>query len=38
METTDTFAGPELTKDEILAGPNAPIIVFDGVVSPSTRR
>ncbi len=31
METTDTFAGPELTKDEILAGPNAPIIVFDGV-------
>ena len=31
METTDTFAGPELTKHEILAGPNAPIIVFDGV-------
>ena len=31
METTDTFAGPELTKQEILDGPNAPIIVFDGV-------
>src|SRR5215207_9161073 len=31
METTDTFAGPELTKREILDGPNAPIVVFDGV-------
>src|ERR671912_1572891 len=31
METTDTFAGPELTKQEILDGPNAPIVVFDGV-------
>src|ERR671912_200496 len=31
METTDTFAGPELTKQEILDGPNAPVIVFDGV-------
>src|SRR5215207_316956 len=31
METTDTFAGPELTKREILDGPNAPVIVFDGV-------
>ena len=31
METTDTFAGPELTKQEVLDGPNAPVIVFDGV-------
>jgi phospholipid/cholesterol/gamma-HCH transport system ATP-binding protein len=31
METTDTFAGPELTKRDILDGPNAPIVVFDGV-------
>src|SRR5215203_4209660 len=31
METTDTFAGPELSKQEILDGPNAPVIVFDGV-------
>src|SRR5215212_4415595 len=31
MQTTDTFAGPELTKQQILDGPNAPVIVFDGV-------
>src|SRR5215212_8463266 len=31
MQTTDTFAGPELTKQEILDGTNAPVIVFDGV-------
>jgi phospholipid/cholesterol/gamma-HCH transport system ATP-binding protein len=31
METTDAFAGPELTKQDILDGPNAPVIVFDGV-------
>src|SRR5215204_6822430 len=31
METTDTFAGPELSKQEILDGPNAPVIVFDNV-------
>jgi phospholipid/cholesterol/gamma-HCH transport system ATP-binding protein len=31
METTDTLAGPELSKQEILDGPNAPVIVFDGV-------
>jgi phospholipid/cholesterol/gamma-HCH transport system ATP-binding protein len=31
METTDTFSGPELTKQEVLDGPNAPVIVFDGV-------
>ena len=31
MQTTDTFAGPELTKQEILDGPNAPVVVFDGV-------
>jgi phospholipid/cholesterol/gamma-HCH transport system ATP-binding protein len=31
METTDTFVEPALTKREILDGPNAPIVVFDGV-------
>ena len=31
MQTTDTFTGPELTKHQILDGPNAPVVVFDGV-------
>ncbi len=31
MQTTDTTPEPELTKQEILDGPNAPVVVFDGV-------
>src|SRR5918993_2625658 len=31
MDTTDTLARPELTKQQILDGPNSPIIVFDRV-------
>jgi phospholipid/cholesterol/gamma-HCH transport system ATP-binding protein len=31
MQSTDTFAGPELTKQQILDGPNAPVVVFEGV-------
>jgi phospholipid/cholesterol/gamma-HCH transport system ATP-binding protein len=31
MQTTDITAGPELTRQEILDGPNAPVVVFDGV-------
>jgi phospholipid/cholesterol/gamma-HCH transport system ATP-binding protein len=31
MQSTDTFTGPELTKQQILDGPNAPVVVFEGV-------
>jgi phospholipid/cholesterol/gamma-HCH transport system ATP-binding protein len=31
MQSTDTFTGPELTKQQILDGTNAPVVVFEGV-------
>ena len=31
MQTSDTITGPELTRREILDGPNAPVVVFDEV-------
>jgi phospholipid/cholesterol/gamma-HCH transport system ATP-binding protein len=31
MQSTETFTGPELTKQQILDGPNAPVVVFEGV-------
>ena len=31
MQTSDTITGPELTRREILDGPNAPVVIFDEV-------